>query len=432
MTVTHRKGSVLTSLRPFGSAAHMNLAAAVRARRLGTRGWQGAVNTAYDPLDPATASDPFAAYRALHSGGRLHYNAKRATWIVSRLDDVRAALRDTDKIHSSEGVTRVRMAADLVVVTDGEQHSRLRKQVQPAFTRRALDSWQAITGRLATELVGNALANPGCDVVEELAIPMPLRVIAGLLGIPETDIADFRRWSERAVQLINFTPTPSGALGVARSMSAALALRRYFLKQLAGGHLTGSETVLGRLMEHSTDDALDDEQLFLIAMLLLIAGNETTTNLLGGMFDTFARNPHEYEKIRADPELIPMAIEELLRFTSPIQNLYRYTCADYQIGDVTIPTGSRVLLSFGAANRDPRAFGDPDAFIADRNPRMHVAFGYGAHMCLGAPLARMEAEAVLRELVERVERISATGPTTWSTNSSLRGPTTLPVRLHRG
>ena len=432
MTVTHRKGSVLTSLRPYGSAAHMNLAAAVRARRLGTRGWQGAVNTAYDPLDPATASDPFAAYRALHSGGRLHYNAKRATWIVSRLDDVRAALRDTDKIHSSEGVTRVRMAADLVVVTDGEQHSRLRKQVQPAFTRRALDSWQAITGRLATELVGNVLANPGCDVVEELAIPMPLRVIAGLLGIPETDIADFRRWSERAVQLINFTPTPSGALGVARSMSAALALRRYFLKQLAGGHLTGSETVLGRLMEHSTDDALDDEQLFLIAMLLLIAGNETTTNLLGGMFDTFARNPHEYEKIRADPDLIPMAIEELLRFTSPIQNLYRYTCADYQIGDVTIPTGSRVLLSFGAANRDPRAFGDPDAFIADRNPRMHVAFGYGAHMCLGAPLARMEAEAVLRELVERVERISATGPTTWSTNSSLRGPTTLPVRLHRG
>ena len=195
MTVTHRKGSVLTSLRPFGSAAHMNLAAAVRARRLGTRGWQGAVNTAYDPLDPATASDPFAAYRALHSGGRLHYNAKRATWIVSRLDDVRAALRDTDKIHSSEGVTRVRMAADLVVVTDGEQHSRLRKQVQPAFTRRALDSWQAITGRLATELVGNVLANPGCDVVEELAKPISLslrlfgNVFAG--GIMVTIIALF-------------------------------------------------------------------------------------------------------------------------------------------------------------------------------------------------------------------------------------------------
>lgn len=260
---------------------------------------------------------------------------------------------------------------------------------------------------------------------------MPLRVIAGILGIPETDIADFRRWSERAVQLIDFAPTPRGLLGVAKSMSAALALRRYFLKQLASGHLKGSGTVLGRLIESGEGDGPTDEQLFLIAMLLLIAGNETTTNLLGGMFDAFARNPAQYDKIRADPDLIPMAVEELLRFTSPIQNLYRYTCADYEIGDVTIPRGSRVLLSFGAANRDPLVFDDPDTFIADRNPRIHVAFGYGAHMCLGAPLARMEAEAVLRELVTRVDRISATGPTTWSTNSSLRGPTKLPVRLHR-
>lgn len=431
MTTNDDRGGVLTSIRPFGTALQMNVAAALRTRRLGTKGWQGAVNTAYDPLDPATAADPFAAYRALHSGGRLHYNAKRATWVVSRLEDVRAALRDTDKINSSQGVTRVRMAAELVVLTDGQQHSRLRKQVQPAFTKRALDSWQAITGRLATELVDNVLAKPGCNVVEELAIPMPLRVIAGILGIPEADIADFRRWSEGAVQMINFTPTPSGILGGVRCLGAALALRRYFLKQLASGHLKGSDTVLGRLIEHSTDGNLTDEQLFLISILLLIAGNETTTNLLGGMFEVFARNPQEYDKIRANPDLIPMAIEELLRFTSPIQNLYRYTCADYDIGDVTIPSGSRVLLSFGAANRDPLVFDDPDTFIADRNPRMHVAFGYGAHMCIGAPLARMEAEAVLRELVERVERISTTGPITWSTNSSLRGPTVLPVRLQK-
>jgi cytochrome P450 len=431
MTADYENGGVLTSMRPFGTALQMNIAAAIRTRRHGVKGWTGAVNTAYDPLDPATAADPFAAYRALHSSGRVHYNPKRATWIVSRLEDVRAALRDTDRINSSQGVTRVRMAADLVVITDGEQHSRLRKQVQPAFTKRALESWQAITGRLATELVDKVLADPGCDVVEELAIPMPLRVIAGIMGIPETDIADFRRWSEGAVQLINFTPTPSGVIGAAKSVSAALALRRYFLKQLASGHLKGSDTVLGRLLEHSTDGALTDDQLFYIAVLLLIAGNETTTNLLGGMFEAFARNPEEYEKIRANPDLIPIAIEELLRFTSPIQNLYRYTCSDYAIDDVTIPSGSRVLLSFGAANRDPLVFDKPDAFIADRNPRMHVAFGYGAHMCLGAPLARMEAEAVLRELVSRVERISTAGPVAWSTNSSLRGPTKLPVRLQK-
>jgi cytochrome P450 len=209
-----------------------------------------------------------------------------------------------------------------------------------------------------------------------------------------------------------------------------VALRRYFLRHLAAGELKGSNTVLGRLLEHSTDGSLTDDQLFYIAILLLIAGNETTTNLLGGMVDTMARNPHQYERIRADPALIPMAVEEQLRYTSPIQNLYRYTRAPYRVGDVIIPSGSRILLSFGAANRDPLAFDDPNSYRVDRNPRMHVAFGYGAHMCLGAPLARMEAHAVLRELVSRVTRISANGPTIWSTNSSLRGPTHLPVTLH--
>ena len=158
-----------------------------------------------------------------------------------------------------------------------------------------------------------------------------------------------------------------------------------------------------------------------------IASNGTTTNLLGGMFDTLAHHPEQYDMIRANPDLIPMAIEEQLRITTPIQNLYRSTRADYQAGDATIPNGSRILLSFGAANRDPLAFDNPDEYRADRNPRTHVAFGYGAHMCLGAPLTRMEAQAVLRELVTHVSRISATGQTIWSSHSSLRGPTHLPT-----
>jgi cytochrome P450 len=254
-------------------------------------------------------------------------------------------------------------------------------------------------------------------------------MIAQILGVPECDVGDFRRWSENAVRLMDFTPTPSGLAGTARSMAALAALRRYFLQQFATGGLKGSGTVLGRLLAHNTDGSLTDQQLFLIAIHLLIAGNETTSNLLGGMFDTFAHHPEQYELIRTNPDLIPMAIEEQLRITTPIQNLYRYTRADYQVGNVTIPNGSRVLLSFGAANRDPLAFDDPDEYRADRNPRMHVGFGYGAHMCLGAPLARMEAQAVLRELVLRVSHISAVAETTWSTHSSLRGPTHLPIRL---
>lgn len=429
MPMTRASTSVF---RPLTSALQLNLSAVVRAHRRGYRGWTGAVNTDYDPLDPATAAQPFAAYAALHRGGRVHYNPRRAMWILHRLDDVRAALRDTDQVTSSQGVTRVRMSADLVVVTDGEQHSRLRKQVQPAFTKRALDSWQQIIDKIAAELVDNLLAEPCSDAVQGLAIPMPLRLIASILGIPENDIDDFRRWSEESVKMIDFAPNPKGLVNSVRALRAAMALRSYFLRHLATGELKGSDTVLGRLLEHNTDGSLTDEQLFFIAMLLLIAGNETTTNLLGGMFDTLARNPDQYDMIRADPGLIPMAVEEQLRFSSPIQNLYRYTRAPYRVGDVTIPTGSRVLMSFGAANRDPAVFDDPDTYRADRDPRMHVAFGYGAHMCLGAPLARMEAVAVLRELVRRVSRISTAGPTTWSTNSSLRGPVHLPVVLHTG
>jgi cytochrome P450 len=429
MTVSQKVHGAVQAVQPFANAIGMNVAAAVRTRRRGFNGWTGAVNTDYDPMDTATAAQPFDAYRALHSGGRVHYNPKRATFVLSRLEDVRAALRDTDRVTSTQGVTRMRFSAPLAVLTDGDEHARLRKQVQPGFSKGAMDSWQGMTEKLAVELVGDMLHRRECDVVQHLAIPMPIRLIAQILGIPECDVGDFRRWSEDAVRLLDFTPTPSGVAGAAKSMSAMAALRRYFLQQFSTGGLKGSGTVLGRLLEHNSDGSLTDEQLFLIAVHLLIAGNETTTNLLGGMFDTFAHHPDQYDLIRANPELIPMAIEEQLRITTPIQNLYRYTRADYQVGDVTIPNGSRVLLSFGAANRDPLAFDEPDEYRADRNPRMHVGFGYGAHMCLGAPLARMEAQSVLRELVTRVSRISASTETTWSTNSSLRGPTHLLIRL---
>jgi len=416
-------------LRPVGSALRMNVAAAIRTRRRGYDGWTGAVNTDYDPQNPVTAAYPFDAYRALHRSGRVHYNPRRATFIVSRLDDVRAALCATDQVTSTQGVTRLRMSAPLAVLTDGEEHTRLRKQVQPGFSKGAMDSWQGIAEKLAAEVVTDVLANPGCDVVRQLAIPMPIRMIAQILGVPECDIGDFRRWSENAVRMMDFSPTRRGVVESVKAVRAVTALGRYFLRQFAAGGLKGSGTVLGRLLEHNADGSLTDQQLLIIAIHLLIAGNETTTNLLGGMFDTLARYPDQYDLIRANPDIIPIAVEEQLRITTPIQNLYRYTRADYQIGDITIPTGSRVLLSFGAANRDPAIFDQPDEYRADRNPRTHVAFGYGAHMCLGAPLARMEAQAVLRQLVTHVKRIAPGGPTEWSTHSSLRGPTHLPIHL---
>jgi beta-dihydromenaquinone-9 omega-hydroxylase len=164
-------------------------------------------------------------------------------------------------------------------------------------------------------------------------------------------------------------------------------------------------------------------------LLLLLAGNETTTNLLSTMFLTLSQNPDQFELIRRDPDgLMSSAIEEQLRFASPIQCFYRTAKVDYRVGDATIPAGARVALLWGAANHDPRQFDNPDAFVAERNPS-HLAFGSGIHLCLGASLARMEGRAVLRELVERVGRIDIIGTPEWTTNSSLRGLAHMQVAL---
>lgn len=426
-----RAGGGITDwmVRPLAQAVSMNVKAAVRVRRQGFGALTGAVITDYDPLDAATAAQPHAAYRRLHEGGRVHYCPKRSTWILHRHDDVRAALRSSEQITVAEGVTRMRFSLPLLIFTDGDRHTRMRKQVTPAFTRATLDSWRPLIDQLAHDLVADVVAHPGCDVVEKLTIPMPMQLIATLLGVPDGDIGQFRAWSEDAVQLLDFSPTPDGVAKSLKAVSAVAGLRRYFMKQFTSGGLTGSHTILGRLLAGNADGTISEAELFWFALLLLLAGNETTTNLLGGLFDTFAQHPDQFDMLAADPDLIPMAVEEQLRYSSPIQGLYRTAVADYRVGEVTIPAGSRVLLSFGAANRDPLAYEDPDDYQVDRNPKQHIAFGYGRHMCLGAQLARMEAHAVLRELTRQASSIQAAGPTTWTANSSLRGPARLPITL---
>ena len=429
MTLSQNIRVAGTMVKPLGQAVRINTVTGIRARWHGHRSRIGAEFTSYDPLDPATAAQPHPAYRALYAGPRVHYNPKRSIWILSRLDDVRAALRDDAALSSADGVTRTKFSLPILLTTDGERHAQMRRQILPAFTKAALESWRPMIDSLATELVGDVLDDPGCDVVQRLAVPMPMRLIAALLGIPDTDVEDFRRWSEAAVQVTDLALTPRGVSKLAATVGGARSIYTYFRRQFAAGGLKGSDTILGRLLAKNEDGTITDDELFYFAILLLLAGNETTTNLLGGMFDTLARCPDQYDLIRADPKLIPMAVEEQLRFSSPVQNMYRTARTDYLVGGVTIPAGARVLLSFGAANRDPLVFDDPDVFRVDRNPTQHIAFGFGAHLCLGAQLTRMEAQAVLRELVTRVRRTSVVDDTRWSTNSSLRGPAEMRVQL---
>jgi cytochrome P450 len=283
--------------------------------------------------------------------------------------------------------------------------------------------------QLASELVSDLLATPGSDMVQRLAVPMPMRMIAHIMGVPPEDEEFFRFWSNEAVRVANIQLTAKGLWQMVPTLNGVRHLHSYFSSRLNAGDLLRPDTVLGRLVAGAEGGEITRDELFYFALLLLLAGNETTTNLLSTMFVTLSENPDQFELIRANPDaLLGSAIEEQLRYSSPIQGFYRTAISDYPVGDVTIPPGARVALLWGAANRDPRQFENPDSFVAERNPS-HVAFGSGIHLCLGAGLARMETRAILAELVDRVDRIELVGTPRWTTNSSLRGLEELRVRL---
>ena len=385
--------------------------------------------TDFDPFDHETAADPYPAYRKLLAGGPVHYNPRRGIFILSRYEDVRAAARADDKLSSADGVTYGRLRLPVLLTTDAPAHTRMRKQALPGFTRGALDSWRPMIDHLAHTLVAELIAQSPADVVSSVAVPMPMGMIAHILGIGAEDQAAFRQWSNDTVRVADINISASGLRQVVPALRGFRQMHAFFTGKLGKGELLGADTVLGRLARHTDDGKLSFEEMFFIAVLLLLAGNETTTNMLSTLFLTLAERPDELELLRRRPDLIGSAIEEQLRFASPVQSFYRTARVDYQVGAATIPARSRVLLAWGAANRDPRQFDDPDVFRAERNPTGHVAFGSGVHLCLGAQLARMEGQAVLREIVDNVDRIEVVGTPTWTTNPNLRGLTQMNVRL---
>ncbi|OJZ76351.1 hypothetical protein BRW65_01045 [Mycobacterium paraffinicum] len=402
------------------------------ARKLGRRPvGRGVELTDFDPLDAATLADPYPYYRRLLASGPVHYNPKRGIYILSHYEDVRAGARASDVLSSADGISFGRVRAPSLLTTDPPRHTQMRKQAQPAFTRGALEDWHPMVEKLAKDHVASLIRDRPVDVAPLLAEPLPTAVIAHILGIANDDLAAFREWSDETSRLAHMSLSLSGLREGVKGMRAISRFHAYFTEKLRQGDLLGEKTVLGRLVANTQDGKLSNDELFFFAFLLLLAGNDTTVNMLSTLFLTFANNPDQLRLLHERPELIPSAIEEQLRYYAPIQGLYRTALSDYTVGSATIPAGSRVLLAWGAANRDPDQFEDPDAFKVERNPTGHVAFGSGVHLCLGAQLARLEGTAVLRELVDHVERIEVVGEPRWRVNPTLRGLSSLKVWLTR-
>lgn len=405
---------------------------AVRAMRpTGLRRPQarGPLATPFDPFAATTIADPAAAYGRLHADPGVHPMPARGSYALAAYDDVRAATRAHDALVSGGGVTLVPAALPMLLTLDRPRHTQLRRLLASHFTSQRAAASAPVMHAVVGRAVDGMLARPGADAVAELAVPLPITVIAQLLAVPRADIGLLHRWSDDIVEGFHAGSSVASTWRALRSVSAVLALHRYMNGVFTRLRREPGDDVLSALLTSHDGSDLEDRELFWMALMLLVAGNETTTNLIASMLYALAEDPEAYERLRTEPALIDAAVEEAIRWGSPIQGLYRTVKTDYTVGATSIPAGARVLLLFGAANRDPRRYPEPDAFRIDRHPTDHLGFGSGIHFCLGAQLARREARIVLEHLVDRVARIRLAGPPAWHDNPTVRGPRHLPLRL---
>jgi cytochrome P450 len=394
----------------------------------------------FNPFLPEVHADPYPLYRRLRAEDPVHAGGP-GLWLLTRYADVAAVLRDPRMSRDPRSSTQFRLVrgasagadpwqdeAPSMLFVDPPDHTRLRTLVNKAFTPPAIARLRARVEELVAELLDRVAEVGEMDVVDQLAYPLPVTVICELFGVPPGDRARFRAWSGALVHLLD----PVLAEDVMqRALEARAGLRGYLRELIAGRRADPGDDLLGALV--AAEDAghrLSEPELVSMCVLLLVAGHETTVNLIANGTLALLRNPGELARLAADPALAPSAVEELLRYDSPVQLTSRHALTDLEIGGRRVREGETVIAAIGAANRDPAQFPDPDRLDLGRAPNRHVAFGGGIHFCLGAPLARMEAQAALTALLRRFPGLApGTSPPAWRDTVTLRGLATLPVRL---
>jgi cytochrome P450 len=359
----------------------------------------------YDPFDTEIQDDPYPVYRRLRDEAPVFRAETSNTWVLSRHEDVTAALLDHQTYSSVNGVFPtppdtpfLESFLPMMITMDPPRHDQLRGLISKAFTPRRIAALEAGIDGLAASLTDDLVSGDGHgDFVSDVAGTLPAMVIADLLGVPREDRQQFREWSST---LIQSNPVRGD---VAEGLAAAAAVYAYFADFLKARREQPRDDLMSALVSAEVNgQKLTDDELLGFCLLLLIAGHETTTNLLANAAVVLADHPESRHRLAAGPALLGRAIEELLRYDSPVQGLSRVLSVDVTLRGSTMSKGDSVLLLFGSANRDERAFAHPDVFDIDREPGHQVAFGRGVHFCLGAALARMEARITLRALLSRI------------------------------
>ena len=357
-------------------------------------------------LDPTVANDPYPFYAHLRRDAPVAPLGVMDLWGVARYDDVVRVLRDPETFSSVVGTRRIagEVLPPSMLFDDPPVHTRLRGLIAKAFTPRVVEQQRGAIDARCRALVAAMLAQPAPDIVRDLAYPLPVMVISHMLGVADGDHATFKRWSDAIIENVApilLTGDDSMLTDVNREFDA------YFSRRLATLRREPEDNLLSELVHVETDEGrLSELELLMFCRLLLVAGNETTTGLIVNAIRAFAEHPAVMARVRDDLTLLPAAIEEALRYYAPFQATFRRTMREVTLSGQTIPAGTRLLVFLGSANRDETVFPRPDEFLLDRGTNRHVAFGMGIHYCVGAPLARLEAEIALRELLPRITGVA--------------------------
>ena len=408
-----------------------------------------AARPVFDPFDPQWASDPFPLYADLRRRAPIHRN-DLGFWVVARHADCLAVLRDRRASSDSLNVAVERMpeglrapvaeddpiAAAMIemrpfLFRDPPDHTRLRGLVSKAFTPKVVESLRTRTQQVVDELLDAALEADRVDLVEAFAYPLPVRVICDLLGVPAADQDRFKEWSDALARGLDPDFLLTQEVIDARG-EAVLQFSQYFFELLADRRRAPGEDLLSRLVQaEDGGTVLSEAELLSTCILLLVAGHETTVNLISGGTLALLRHPDQMERFRTDPGVHRSGVEEMLRYVSPVQLTGRALTEDCEFGGVEFAAGDFAMLLIASGNHDPEQFEDPERFDVTRTPNNHLGFGFGIHHCLGAPLARMEAQVALGSLVRRAPGLALTvEDVTYKTNVVLRGMESLPVSMH--
>lgn len=381
-----------------------------------------------DLSSPHVIADPYPTYAKLRRAGPAVQVDPNGMWAVTGFEEVVEVLRRVDDFSSAPGegdreqLFEKAFGGPNIIGADNPTHNRLRYVMQGRFTPKYLARLQGRVEELSRDLLGALAKRDSFDLVNGYTVPLPVIVIAELLGVEPDRVDDFKRWSNALVAIVNAAEGEQRAT----AMAEVGELAQYLAGMADRRRREPADDLIGVLVEAEKEPGrISPGEVLSYCILLLAAGNETTTNLIGGLVNALAQNPEQLALVQEDPSLIPNAVEEGLRYCSPVQGLFRRVRADTELDGTIIPAGSRVWVSYAAANRDPSRFPDPDRFDIRRDCRGHVAFGWGLHFCLGANLARREARVALEHLLPVLNEARLATPVEWLPSWVIRGPQAL-------